>query len=68
MTREQALDLLAALPTHRPSEARPPEPALWAVWCACRSRAPEPSHVWTEFDVVNAATMMIARHIWQGED
>jgi hypothetical protein len=68
MNRQQALDLLAVIPTHRPSEERPPEPALWAAWCACLSRAPDPTFVWTEFDVVNSATMLLARHIWQSED
>lgn len=63
MTRQQALDLLAAMPLHEPSADNRPDPALWAAWCAGLNRDPAPSYIWTELDVVRSAMLHLQSHV-----
>ena len=65
MTRQQAIDLLSALPLHQPSADNRPTPELWDAWCAALGRDPAPSYFWTELDVVRSAMLHINSHVFQ---
>jgi hypothetical protein len=65
MNRQTAIDLLAALPLHEPSEDNRPDPVLWDAWCAALGRDPAPSYVWTELDVVRSAMLHLNSHVFK---
>jgi hypothetical protein len=66
MTRQDAMELLQALPEGKASLTRCADanPALLGVWSRILGRQGG-ADVWTEFDVTGSAALMIIRHIQQ---